>query len=186
MRVLRVAYEAGRDLFDVFWNFLQSGGVIVPSSGGAMEGEPVLAAVRIRSLKKEWHFRSRIARLGGDGRAWVAFDPGQEQEAMVNAAWADTYAVPERKHRRYSVRADVNWRQKTDPDLRASLRKATITNLSRGGCCLETDERLPVGTVIRVEGDNLSVDAQVRWAKRPPSRELGLEFATPIDGELLR
>jgi hypothetical protein len=184
MRVLRVAFEAGRDLFEVFWNFLQSGGVVLASSGGAVQGEAVRCEVRIRALKKEWSFDAKIARIDERGRAFVAFEPGQDQEGMVNAAWADTYLVPERKHRRLYLRAEV--RYAVGGSERAE-RPATLTNLSRGGCCIQTDERLPVGTLVHLTGAEFDSDAQVRWLRDPPSRELGLEFASPLAlSEILR
>jgi hypothetical protein len=173
MRNLRIELESGQELFEAYWNFLRSGGLILPRGDGLDDGEAIELVVRIRSLKKEWRLRSRVVRVGEDGRAHVAFEDGQDQEAMVNAAWADSYDVPERKHQRHDLRADVSISSPSGGD-----RRATLTNLSRGGCRIETNERLPVGTRLRLFGAGLDADAQVRWART--GGELGLEFAQPL------
>lgn len=181
MRKLSVEFEAGRDLFEVYWNFLQSGGVVLRAlavDGGAAEGEALEIALKIRSLKKSWRLAARVAQVGRDGRVFLAFDPDQQQEDLVNAAWADAYAVPERRHRRIHLRANVGYRVGGGA---AEMRPAVLTNLSRGGCCIETDERLPVGTRLELLGPGLAAAAKVRWVRRPPSRELGLEFSNLIE-----
>jgi Tfp pilus assembly protein PilZ len=178
MRQLKVDFEAGRDLFEVYWNFLQSGGVVVRAGDGVVEGDELEVLLSIRSLKKSWRMRGRVARMAKDGRCFVAFDAGQSQEDLVNGAWADAYAVPERRHRRVHLRTNVGYRVGGGG---AELRQAVLTNLSRGGCCIETDERLPVGTRVQLCGPGLAAVAKVRWVRRAPSRELGLEFASLIE-----
>jgi hypothetical protein len=173
MRSVKVEYGTGQELFEAYWNFLRSGGLVLRGRPELVEGALVDLVVRIRSLKKQWTFVARVARVDSDGRVFVAFEPGQAQDKMINAAWADTYQVPERRHRRFDVRAQVSY------EFDGERHAATLTNLSRGGCRIVTPDKLPVGARLYVSGPDLVVHAQVRWSRT--GREAGLEFAEPLE-----
>ena len=171
MRTLRAEFESGNDLLSAYWNFLRTGGLVVQVVEPATEGEQVVLVVRVRSLKKEYTFRGVVARKR-DERTFVAFSGDEDPDGMINAAWADGYATPERKHRRYEVREPVVYR------MGGEERTATLVNLSRGGCCIEALVTPPMGVRVRLDGAGVIEDAVVRWVQGPA---IGLEFVTPLE-----
>jgi hypothetical protein len=196
MRSVSVQFPSGREVLRSYWGFLHQGGLVLPDHD-LSEGDAVLLDVRIKSLKQSYRLPARVVRRGaGDGRTFVAFNGGEAQDLMLNAAWADSHDVPQRKHRRVSVEGrrprTVRYRLAGDTEARAS---GVILDVSAGGCRLRGDLVVPVGTRIQLlidrplsagsqplEGpqpfDGLQpLDGQVRWTT--PGREMGIEFSRP-------
>ena len=113
-------------------------------------------------------------------KIFVAFDAGQDQEVMLNAAWADTHEVPQRKHRRYPVTNAVTYFgvEPSSPPL-----EGRMMNLSRGGCRVQGAAPLPVGTRLTIEAGGYKLDGKIRWTS--PSGEMGIEFLQPAADALL-
>jgi hypothetical protein len=108
-------------------------------------------------------------------RAFVAFNEGQDQEVMLNAAWADTHDVPQRKHRRYpGAPEQVRY---SNLDLPGVVAHGRIIDVSPGGCRLKGDKILPVGARVRLSTMGIDLDGQVRWATK--GSEMGIEFSRP-------
>ncbi len=171
MRLVKVRYDGGQELLGAYWNSLRSGGVVLPSADGLVEGEAVELEVAIRSMKKTFRIGGSVSYLADDGRAFVAFGGDERHEALLNAAWSDGFDVPERRHHRFELRREVQYA------IAGAPRRATMTNLSRGGCSIEIDERLPVGAHLYLMGFGL---ATVRWAAGA-GHVVGLQFETLLD-----
>src|ERR1700761_4157084 len=102
MRSIQVQFASGREVLNSYWGFLRNGGLVLAEPWDLTEGDSVVLDVRIKSLKRSYKLAARVVKRAPDGqRSFVAFEAGQEQDVMLNAAWADSHEVPQRKHRRY-------------------------------------------------------------------------------------
>jgi hypothetical protein len=176
MPTTRIEYPTGREVLAAYWGFIGNGGLVLPVSAERSflgEGDRVLLNVKITSLKKEYQLAGRV-RGKADGRAFIAFDAGQGQDAMLNAAWADSQGVPERRHRRVDVSVPVRYR------IGNAEANARMVNVSRGGCCVETDETVRPGTRLALEGDGFAAQGRVRWTSMH-ARVMGIEFSALRD-----
>jgi hypothetical protein len=169
MRVAQVEYPSGREMLRAYWGFLATGGLILGEPAGLAEGDAVRLDVKITSLKKVYHLTGHVKKAD-DGRALVAFDDDQAHGELLNAAWADSHGVPQRRHRRYDLGLQVRYR------IGDAQGRGRIVNLSRGGCCLEAEHTLRIGTRLHLEGEGFAIDGRVRWAKAA-SRQMGIEFS---------
>jgi hypothetical protein len=93
---------------------------------------------------------------------------------MLNAAWADSHEVPQRKHRRYPTGNKVLYSQAGQA---ASTHAGQILDVSPGGCRLRGPHLYPVGARVRVIALGIELDGQVRWTAG--GREMGIEFQKP-------
>ncbi len=189
MRSMKVNFASGRELLNSYWGFLKHGGLVLGDRQDLVEGDPVLLDVRIDSLKKNYRLEAKVVRRAPEeGRAFVAFDEGQQQDEMLNAAWADSHEVPQRKHRRYPISTDVRYfirdEAKLPPRAVVKDKERSITpshgrllNVSPGGCCLKGPDTFPVGTRLKVVAQGIELDGQVRWTTM--AREMGIEFSKP-------
>lgn len=177
MRNVTVQFASGREVLGSYWGFLKNGGLVIGDSADTRElseGDSIVLDVKIKSLKQSYRFSGRVVQRA-PARAFVAFNEGQDQEVMLNAAWADTHDVPQRKHRRYPGQPhDVRYVNRDAPDKVAHGR---IVDVSPGGCRLKGDKPLPVGARVRVSTMGIDLDGQVRWATK--GNEMGIEFARP-------
>jgi hypothetical protein len=182
MRSVQVQFPSGREVLNSYWGFLQHGGLVLEEPADLREGDALVLDVKIRSLKQTWKFAASVVRRAPDGvKAFVAFDEGQDQEVMLNAAWADTHEVPQRKHRRFPMTSDVRYSAAEKADQEGHGR---LMNLSRGGCRLKGTVGFAVGTRVRLEAGNFELFGKVRWAT--PGNEMGIEFVAPAADELLQ
>ncbi len=188
MRTVQVQFPSGRELLNSYWGFLQAGGLVLRDQRDLKEGDKVTLDVKIRSLKQTYRFAMHVVRRtpdvdgdGGGDKIFLAFDEGQDQEVMLNAAWADTHEVPQRKHRRYPVTNAVTYFGVDPPSPPVQGR---MLNLSRGGCRVIGAASLAVGTRVVVEAGGYKLSGKVRWTA--PAGEMGIEFLQPASDELLR
>ena len=184
MRSVQVQFPSGRELLNSYWGFLQAGGLILREPRDLKEGEKIALDIKIRSLKQTYKFGMHVVRRTPDDdgeKIFVAFDEGQDQEVMLNAAWADTHEVPQRKHRRYPVKNAVTYFgvEPASPPMQGQM-----LNLSRGGCRVKGAAPLPVGTRVTVEAGGYKLNGKVRWIA--PAGEMGIEFTQPADDALLK
>jgi Tfp pilus assembly protein PilZ len=184
MRNVQVVFPSGRELLSSYWGFLQAGGLIIREPRELKEGETLVLEVKIRSLKQTYKFGMHVVRRTPDEdgeKIFVAFDDNQDQEVMLNAAWADTHEVPQRKHRRYPVTNHVTYFGVEPP---SPPLEGKMLNLSRGGCRVKGAAPLSVGTRVTVEAGGYKLSGKIRWTT--PAGEMGIEFLTPADDALLR
>jgi hypothetical protein len=183
MRSVQVQYPSGREVLNSYWGFLEHGGLVLDEPRDLAEGDPIALDVRIRTLKQSYRFVAKVVRRASDGqRVFVAFDAGQEQDVMLNAAWADTHECPQRKHRRFVVTSEIRYAVSDDP---AHVGTGRLMNLSRGGCCFKGSQPVPVGARLRMSADGLELMGKVRWLTK--SCEMGIEFVpSPAAEQLLR
>jgi Tfp pilus assembly protein PilZ len=182
MRNVQVLFPSGREVLNSYWGFLQHGGLVLSEPRDLREGDALVLDVKIRSLKQSYQFAASVVRRAPDGeRAFVAFDEGQDQEVMLNAAWADTHEVPQRKHRRFPVTSEVRYAAADKPEASGHGR---LMNLSRGGCCLKGTLALAVGTRVRLQAGDFELFGKVRWVT--PAGEMGIEFVAPVADELFK
>jgi hypothetical protein len=175
MRSIQVQFASGREVLNSYWGFLRNGGLVLADPQNLIEGDDVIVDVKIKSLKRSYKLAARVVKRAPDGqRAFVAFDAGQEQDLMLNAAWADSHEVPQRKHRRYPTGNKVLYATTAD----ASVTHAgQILDVSPGGCRLKGPHLFPVGARVRVIALGIELDGQVRWTAA--GREMGIEFQKP-------
>jgi PilZ domain len=178
MRNIDVQFPSGREVLRSYWGFLRSGGLVIDGSRDIGEGEALMVQVRIQSLKQSYHFAGRMVKRSTDGaRAFIAFNEGEDQDSMLNAAWADSDGVPQRKHRRFPAEDEVRYAVGAATELVAGR----LLDLSPGGCRLRGVSALPVGSRLKMRALGLELDGQVRWTT--PGNEMGIEFSKP---ELVR
>jgi hypothetical protein len=175
MRSIQVQFASGREVLNSYWGFLRNGGLVLADPNDLIEGDNVIVDVKIKSLKQSYKLAARVVKRAPDGeRAFVAFDEGTEQDVMLNAAWADSHEVPQRKHRRYPTGNKV---------LYAASGAASVTHagqildVSPGGCRLKGPHLIPVGGRVRVIALGIELEGQVRWTAA--GREMGIEFQKP-------
>jgi hypothetical protein len=192
MRMVAVQFPSGREVLGSYWGFLKDGGLILgagpgldegvvslPAEAGQLsEGDPLVLDIRVRTLKTAYRLAGRLVRRSPDGRrAFVAFASGQDQQALLDAAWADTYDVPQRKHRRYDQRAPIAYRLDGGAESRGEM-----VDVSPGGLRVRAGAPLPVGARVQVrvleEGlDNDELHGKVRWSRG--RNECGIELVRP-------
>jgi Tfp pilus assembly protein PilZ len=177
MRSVQVQFPSGREVLSSYWGFLENGGLVLKEPRDLAEGESILLDVKIKSLKQTFRFAGRVVRRTPDEKntkTFVAFNSGQDHQVMLNAAWADTHDVPQRKHRRYAKASDVRY---FSPEAREKPIRGRIIDVSPGGCRLRGSVSLPVGARVTVSALGLELEGQVRWST--PGNEMGIEFAKP-------
>jgi hypothetical protein len=177
MRTIEVRFPSGREVLGSYWGFLEHGGLVLKDPVSLSEGEAVLVEVRIQSLKQTYRLEGRVVRRGADGRrAFIAFNGGQDQQSMLNAAWADTHDVPQRKHRRYPSENEVSYAARGNGN-GDEPHRGRLINVSPGGCRLRGSTPLPVGARLVVNASGILLEGQVRWCT--PGNEMGIEFDRP-------
>src|SRR5947209_3443604 len=175
MRSVQVQFPSGREVLSSYWGFLENGGLVLKEPKDLNEGESILLDVRIKSLKQTFKFAGRVVkRTPHSDKTFIAFNSGQDHQMMLNAAWADTHDVPQRKHRRYPKGSDVRYCCTETP---SRVLRGRILDVSPGGCRLKGAESLPVGSRVTVSALGLDLEGQVRWST--PGNEMGIEFAKP-------
>ena len=177
LRTARIDFPSGREVLAAYWGFLSSGGLVVVDAD-LDEGDPVLLEVRIASLRKRFRIAGKVRRKLA-GRVVVAFEAGQLQDVLFNAAWADCNGVPERRHRRWEANLPVRFRSE------GAEGEGLIVNVSRAGCCLEAGTNLRFGSRVHLIGPDFETECRVRWS-HPSRRLLGLEFTAFQDDLLAR
>jgi hypothetical protein len=175
MRSIQVQFASGREVLNSYWGFLKNGGLVLADPDDLIEGDNVVLDVKIKSLKRSYKLTARVVKRAPEGnRAFVAFEEGQEQDVMLNAAWADSHEVPQRKHRRYPTGNKVLYNQ---AGAATSTHAGQILDVSPGGCRLRGPHLLAVGARVRVIALGIELDGQVRWTAG--GREMGIEFQKP-------
>jgi hypothetical protein len=175
MRSIQVQFASGREVLNSYWGFLRDGGLVLADPQNLIEGDDVIVDVKIKSLKRSYKLAARVVKRAPDGqRAFVAFDAGQEQDLMLNAAWADSHEVPQRKHRRYPTGNKVLYAATSETQ---ATHAGQILDVSPGGCRLKGPHLFPVGARVRVIALGIELDGQVRWTAA--GREMGIEFQKP-------
>jgi PilZ domain len=173
MRSIQVHFPSGREVLSNYWGFLHHGGLVLREvETDLAEGDDVVLDVKIKSLKQTYRFAGRVVKK--TERAFVAFADGQDQEVMLNAAWADSHDVPQRKHRRYPIGREVRYAVAGAPEKSA---RGHLLNVSPGGCRLKGATVLPPGARVQVHAQGLQLEGQVRWSSA--AGEMGIEFSRP-------
>jgi Tfp pilus assembly protein PilZ len=180
MRAVQVQFPSGRELLESYWGFLQNGGLVLREPRDLCEGDSLALDVKVRTLKQTYRLAAHVVRRDGDGadaRTFVAFDNGQDQETMLNAAWADTNEVPQRKHKRYPGGEHVRFFA-DDP---GHPTDGKLMDFSAGGCSVRGELHVQVGDAVTVEANGVTVKGKVRWVK---TGEFGVEFLRPTEALL--
>jgi hypothetical protein len=178
MRSVLVQFPSGREVLTCYWGFLSKGGLVLHQPKelpeDVSEGEALVLDVKIKSLKQSYRFAAKLVRRAPENtHAFVAFDEGQDPETMLNAAWADTHEVPQRKHRRFPMASAVFY---SAPDALEHA-EGQLLNVSRGGCCVKGTVLVPVGSRVKVSALGLEIVGKVRWST--PGCQMGIEFLQP-------
>jgi len=187
MKTVPVQFPSGREVLGSYWGFLEDGGLmlaepIVPEAVLSLsEGERLQLDVHIRTLKQTFNVVGRTVRRSSDGRRiFIAFAGRQgDAERMLNAAWADTHEVPQRKHLRHAGPGAVEF--VVDG---VGAAQGEVLDVSPGGLRLRGPARLPVGARVQVHLLDEVVDGKVRWSTG--ANEMGVEFSRPALGIVQR
>ncbi len=173
MKTVHVQFESSRELLNVYWGFLEDGGLFLDEQAGQglQESDTILVEVGIATLKKKFLLEARVVRREA-GRTVVAFQKDQGQDLLLNAAWADSHDVPQRKHRRFRAAADVRYGASGGP----TDTIGHLVGVSHGGCCMRGVSMLPSGSRVSLLMSGAEVSGQVRWATS--AGEMGIEFSS--------
>jgi hypothetical protein len=172
MRSVPVQFPSGREVLSSYWGFLKHGGLVLREPRDLKEGDAILLEVKIKSLKQSYRFAGRVVRRSTDEqRTFVAFNEGQDQQIMLNAAWADTHDVPQRKHRRYPGGGEALYGLGDAP---SAMTQGHVLDLSPGGCRLKGPVAFPIGAKLKISVLGQELVGQVRWTT--PGKEMGIEF----------
>lgn len=163
MKQVDVHFGSGQEVLGAYWGFLSDGGLVIPDGGELDEGQSVTLHVHIASSDTDYDLGGRVVRLHRyDGRAIVAFDPGEPHDMLLTAALAETDDVPARRFHRYSLALPV---ELTDGS--ASL-AGRLLDLSVGGCCVRLrgdGDGFAIGSSVRVTTSSFSATGTVVWAR---------------------
>lgn len=178
MKEVAVTYSTGGEVLNAYWGFLSHGGLILEDGEHLREGEAVALDVTIESSQQQYRLLGHVVRGQHDGaseRTIVAFAPGDEQEMLLSAAWAETDNVPPRKHPRIAADVQVRIRYSIGAD---EVSPARLLNISLGGCCLRLsgpfrDLQVASSKHVFVLGDRFEARGIVRWAR---ASILGIQF----------
>jgi hypothetical protein len=178
VRSVEVRYPTGKELLASYWGYLSDGGLIV-ADDRLRAGDLVALRVRIESTGVDHELSGKVVRCRDDGRAVVAFEPGQPHDMLLTEALADAEDVPARRHRRYPVALAAELVNGT------ASAPAKILNVSESGCCVRVpaDQRgqFSVGSTVRVQAGELAASGRVVWARHT---ERGVEYAEEPHGVL--
>jgi hypothetical protein len=189
VKSLTVAFPTARDLLNAYWGLLANGGLILPSPPfGLQQGDRVALEVTIESAGLKCALEGQIVRHPGhahtgpnDDRIVIAFEPGEPQDVLLDAAWAEIDNVPARRDRRYALDVDIRFAPAGDTDADARALSCRLVNLSLGGCCLRVPRspdgpKARVGEPLKLISSNSQVVGVVKWSDGSCR---GIEFPTP-------
>jgi hypothetical protein len=166
---LRVSFPTARDLLNAYWGLLANGGLVLPSPPyGLTQGDPVALDVTIESSAMRCQLSGHVVRHPGitEGavteRIVIAFDPGEPQDVLLDAAWAEIDNVPARRERRFPLDVDIRFAAG------AGELSGRLVNLSLGGCCLRVPRsqdasRVRVGEPLTLIGSQSNLSGVVKW-----------------------
>ena len=169
---LKVAFPTARDLLNAYWGLLANGGLVLPSPPyGLKQGDRVALEVTIESSAMTCALGGQIVRHPGstgddDDRIVIAFDPGEPQDLLLDAAWAEIDNVPARRERRYPLDVDIRF---APAGAEAGPLSGRLVNLSLGGCCLRVPRssdgrRFKVGEPLTLISSKSKLSGVVKWA----------------------
>ncbi len=171
MKSIQMQYPSGRELLGAYWGHLQGGGLVLEGTNNAV-GERVVVEVEIRSLKQNYRLSADVVAVENQ-RSYLLFLPATgavDQQVMINAAWADTNDVPQRKHRRIATQREVRYL------VGGAASTGQLLDVSRGGCRIRGAAPLPIGATVHLEEAG-GLEGRVRWTTR--ACESGIEFSAP-------
>ena len=171
---LRVSFPTARDLLNAYWGLLANGGLVLPSPPyGLTQGDPIALDVTIESSALRCHLNGHVVRHPGttasttesavSERIVIAFDPGEPQDVLLDAAWAEIDNVPARRERRFPLDVDIRFAAG------AGELSGRLVNLSLGGCCLRVPRnqdasRVRVGEPLTLIGSQGNLSGVVKWS----------------------
>jgi Tfp pilus assembly protein PilZ len=169
LKTLTVSFPTARELLNAYWGLLANGGLILPSQKGLHEGDRVHVDVAIVSSGERCQLKGQVVRRPtGDeatsDRVVIAFDPGEPQDMLLSAAWAEIENVPARRQRRFPLNVDIRF---TAPD--DSERSGRLVNMSLGGCCLRVPRthdatKVQVGAPLTLISAERQIAGVVKWS----------------------
>jgi hypothetical protein len=167
---LNVTFPSARELLSSYWGLLANGGLVLPSRQGLREGDRVDIDVTIESSGQRCALKGHVVRRAphdpsASDRVVIAFDPGEPQDMLLSAAWAEIENVPARRQRRFPL--DVDIRFAAAPD--GSELSGRLVNLSLGGCCLrvprsQDGKKVPVGAPLTLISSKSKLVGIVKWS----------------------
>ena len=191
VKSLKVAFPAARDLLNAYWGLLANGGLVLPSPPyGLEQGDRIALEVTIESASLTCALGGQVVRHPGtstgpsDDRIVIAFDPGEPQDILLDAAWAEIDNVPARRERRFPLDVDIRFSPAGGPDEVAL--SGRLVNLSLGGCCLRVPRshdgpKVRVGEPLTLISSKSKVSGVVKWSDGSCR---GIEFPTPATDDI--
>ena len=178
MRGVDVSYATGSEFLAAYWGYLSDGGLVIDDST-LRPGELVSLRIAIGPAAPSHELSGKVLRSRPDGRAVVAFEPGQPHDMLLTHALSDAENVPARRHRRYAVELDAELK---NGRAAASVR---ILNVSASGCCVRVPEgkrdAFSPGDAVDLRAGDLEAHGRVVWATQT---ERGVEYADEPHGVL--
>src|SRR5262249_8498921 len=157
------------ELLSSYWGLLANGGLVLPSRQGLREGDRVDVDVTIESSGQRCTLKGHVRRAPHDpaapDRVVIAFDPGEPQDMLLSAAWAEIENVPARRQRRFPLDVDIRFAAAAD----GSELSGRLVNLSLGGCCLRVPrgpdaKKVLVGAPLTLISSKSKLSGVVKWS----------------------
>jgi hypothetical protein len=174
VKSLKVSFPTARDLLNAYWGLLANGGLVLPSPPyGLKQGDRVALEIFIESSAIRCALGGQVVRHPGtsageeDDRVVIAFDAGEPQDVLLDAAWAEIDNVPARRERRYPLDVDIRFAPAGTAE--ESLLSGRLVNLSLGGCCLRVPRssdgrRFKVGEPLTLISSKSKISGVVKWS----------------------
>jgi hypothetical protein len=169
---VEVEFGTGAELLVSYWGYLTGGGLIIGDRGYSV-GDLLALQVSIASSSSRYKlYGTVVKRSPEDGKAIVAFRPGEAHDMLLSEALAESDDVAPRRHPRFPTRRQgraVAGEQSYEVE---------IINVSREGCCLclrkEDADRLPIDSEVSVELAGVCAIGVVVWSR---NRERGIHLS---------
>jgi hypothetical protein len=169
-KTLQVSFPSARELLNAYWGLLANGGLVLPSRQGLREGDRVEVDVSIESSGQRCTLRGHVVRRpphdpSAPDRVVIAFDPGEPQDMLLSAAWAEIENVPARRQRRFPLDVDIRFASTGD----GGELSGRLVNLSLGGCCLrvpraQDGKKVTVGAPLTLISSKSKLSGIVKWS----------------------
>lgn len=164
---LKVSFPTARELLNSYWGLLASGGLVVNAEHGLEAGDPVIVDIAIESSGSRCQLRGQVVQPASEmaRRVVIAFNRGEPQDRLLDAAWAEIDNVPARRERRFPLDADVQFTHESG----AGAIAGRLVNVSSGGCCLRVPRaheghRLRVGAPLTLFRAGCQLNGVVKWS----------------------
>ena len=185
MEILKVRFRTNDEFDTAYQGELAFGGLFCPTTSPLEEGQSVVVEpsapalpnkVLIKGTVKSW--RPALPRLRVRAGAVVEFSDSESEKKdfIVETIHGQREPTPKRRHTRIPVQVPVRFRTTEN----AEFTDSRLTEISVGGCTLDTKEPLPIDSDVVLEitppGAVSPISISGRATYHRPGGSTGLKF----------